>query len=104
MICDFSSKASQEIVIFRFTNLSENKITLNYDTKIWHNGKEINTEQNSDEFRKTINLEKNEIITTNCENQWKEYSIFSAFVHNQTSEKYVSLTKFELTNIITEND
>ena len=43
MICDFSSTASQEVVIFRFTNLSENKITLNYETLIWHEGKEINT-------------------------------------------------------------
>ena len=33
MICDFSSTASQEIVVFRFTNLSENNITLNYETK-----------------------------------------------------------------------
>ena len=104
MICDFSSTASQEIVIFRFTNLSENKITLNYETLIWHDGKEINTEQNSDEFRKTINLNNNEIITINCENKWKEYSVFSAFVHNETNEKYISLTKFELINITTENE
>ena len=99
MICDFSSTASQEIVVFRFTNLSENNIILNYETQIWYDGKEINTEQNLDEFRKTINLENNEIITTNCENQWKKYAIFSAFVHNETSERYVSLTKFELKEI-----
>ena len=104
MICDFSSTANQELIVFRFTNLSENNITLNYETQIWYDGKEINTEHNSDEFRKTINLENNEIITTNCENQWKEYAIFSAFVHNETNERYVSLTKFELTNITTKND
>lgn len=104
MVCDFSSTASQEIVVFRFTNLNENKITLNYETQIWNKEKNINTEQNENEFRKTINLERNQIITTNCENKWKEYSIFSAFVHNETQEKYVSLTKFELINITTEND
>ena len=104
MICDFSSTASQELIVFRFTNLSENNITLNYETQIWYDNKEINTEHNSDEFRKTINLENNEIITINCENQWKEYSIFSAFVHNETNERYVSLTKFELINITTKND
>jgi len=104
MICNFSSTASQEIVVLKFTNLSENNITLNYETQIWHDDKEINTEQNSDEFRKTISIENNEIITTNCDNKWKEYAIFSAFVHNETNEKYVSLTKFELTNITTEND
>jgi len=105
MICDFSSTASQEIVIFRFTNLSENNITLNYETQIWDGkDRQDNTELNLDEFRKTINLENNEIITTNCENQWKEYAIFSAFVHNETNERYVSLTKFELINITTENE
>ena len=104
MICDFSSTASQEIVVFRFTNLKDNKMILNYETQIWYDDKEINPEQNSDEFRKTINLDNNEIITTNCENQWKGHSIFSAFVHNKTNERYVSSTKFELTNITTEND
>ena len=104
MVCDFSSTASQEIVIFRFTNLNKNKVTLNYETQIWNKDTNIKTEQNSNEFRKTINLEKNQIITTNCENKWKEYSIFSAFVHNETKEKYVSLTKFELINITTAND
>ena len=104
IICDFSSTASQEIVVFRFTNLSEDKITLNYETKIWYDGKEINPEQNSDEFRKTIRLEDNEIITINCHNKWKEFTIFSAFVHNKTSERYVSLTKFELTNITTTHE
>ena len=104
IICDFSSTASQEIVVFRFSNLSENKITINYETQIWHDDKEINTEQNTDEFRKTINLDNNEIITINCENIWKEYSIFSAFIHNETREKHISLTKFELINITTENE
>ena len=104
IICDFSSTASQEVVVFRFSNLSKNKITINYETQIWHDDKEINTEQNTDEFRKTINLDNNEIITINCENIWKEYSIFSAFIHNETREKYISLTKFELINITTENE
>ena len=104
MICDFSSTASKEIIVFKFTNLSEEKITLNYETEIWNDSIKINTEQNADEFRKTINLNSNQIITTNCENQWNEHAIFSAFIHNETSERYVSLTKFELTNITTEND
>ena len=104
MICDFSSTASTERVILKFTNLSEEEITLNYETEIWNDSIKINTEQNADEFRKTINLNSNQIITTNCENQWKEYTIFSSFIHNKTSERYVSLTKFELTNITTEND
>ena len=104
MICDFSSTASKEMIIFRFTNLSEEEITLNYETEIWNDSIKINTEQNADEFRKTINLNINQTITTNCENQWNEYAIFSAFIHNKTSERYDSLTKFELTNITTEND
>ena len=29
MICDFSSTASQELIVFRFTNLRDKEITLN---------------------------------------------------------------------------
>ena len=104
MICDFSSTASREIIALKFTNLSEEEVTLNYETEIWHDSIKINTEQNADEFRKTINLNSNQIITINCENQWNEYAIFSAFIHNKTSERHSSLTKFELINITTEND
>ena len=104
MICDFSSTASKEMIIFKFTNLSEEKITLNYETEIWNDSIKINTEQNADEFRKTITLNGNQIITANCENQWRGHTILSAFIHNETSERYVSLTKFELTNITTSND
>ena len=88
MICDFSSTASQEIIIFRFTNLSENHIILNYETQTWYDDKKTNTEQNVEEFRKTVSLEKDEIITTNCEDQWNGHSIFSAFIHKETSERW----------------
>ena len=104
MICDFSSTASQELIVFRFSNLSGKEIALKYETKIWYNNKEINTEQNSEEFRKTIRLESNEIITINCHNEWKEFTIFSAFIHNETSERYATLTQFELTNITTTHE
>ena len=45
MICDFSSTASKEMIIFRFTNLSEEKIKLYYETEIWNDSIKINTEQ-----------------------------------------------------------
>jgi len=104
LICDFSSTASQELLVFRFTNLSNEKITLDYSTKIWNNSTEVDTELNSDEFRKTIQLEANEILTSDCNNENKDFTIFSAFVHNTTQERFVTLTKFELTNITTENE
>ena len=102
--CDFSSTSSQEIIILKFTNLSEETITLNYETKIWHHDKEITVSKNSEEFRKNIKLNENQTITTNCDNQWREHTIFSAFIDNTTNEKYVSLTKFELINITISND
>lgn len=102
--CDFSSTAKQEVIIFRISNLSNKEITLNYETQIWHNEKKIDTSKNLDEFLKTVKLKENETIITNCENQWKEHTIFSGFVDNETNEKYISLTKFELTNINTENE
>ena len=103
-ICDFSSTASQELVVFRFTNLTNENINLSYSTKIWNNNKEVNLEQNPEEIRTNIRLLANETKISNCENNNKEYTIFSGFVHNKTQERYQSLTKFELTNIITENE
>lgn len=103
-ICNFSSTASQELIIFKFTNITQEEITLIYETKMWNNDKQINTEQNIEEFRKTIRLDKNEIITTNCENKWNEYNIFSAFIDNENNERYPYLTRFELYNLTTKNE
>lgn len=104
LACDFSSTASQEIIVLRFTNLINKTITINYNTEIWHNDKKVSNEQNLDEFRKEIKLINNQVITIDCENKWKEYTIFSGFIHNETYEKYISLTKFELTNISINNE
>ena len=103
-ICDFSSTASQELVVFRFTNLTNENINLSYSTKIWNNNTEVNIEQNTEEIRTNISLLANETKISDCENNNKEYTIFSGFVHNTTQERYPTLTKFELTNIITENE
>ena len=47
---------SQELVVFRFTNLTNENINLSYSTKIWNNNKEVNLEQNSEEIRTNISL------------------------------------------------
>ena len=102
--CEFSSTASQELVVFKISNLINNNINLNYSTKIWNNGKEVETELNPEEFRKSIKLQANEVFISDCETNNKEYTIFSGFVHNTTQERYPTLTKFELINITTENE
>ena len=104
MVCDFSSTASQELIVFKFTNLCDKKIKLEYETKIWNNNKEINTEQNSEEFRKIIRFERSEIITTNCLAEWHGYNIFSAFIENETKKRHAYLTKFTLHNLTTTDE
>ena len=70
-----------------------------------NNSKEVNTELNIDEFRKTIKLQANETLSSSCENnEMKKFTVFSSFIHNTTGEKYVTLTKFELTNITTKHE
>ena len=103
-ICDFSSTASQELVVFRFTNLKSQKIQVSYDVKIW-NDSCLNCEQDSEEFRKNIYLKENEIFYSDgCKAETKDYNIFSGFVHNESFEKYTSLTKFELKNLRANNE
>ena len=104
-VCDFSSTASQELLVFRFTNLTNNNIILDYTTELSNNSTEVDTELNIDEFRKTIRLEAHETLSSSCENNdMKQFTIFSSFIHNTTGEKYVTLTRFELTNITTKNE
>ena len=103
-ICDFSSTASQEMIVFKYTNLSASDITITYTTKISHKNSEINTEQNLEEFRKTIKIPEGEIIETNCESKWNEYNIFRGFVAKDTREQYIYLTEFILENLKIEND
>ncbi len=104
IVCEFSSTASQEMIVFKFSNLTNRNITLDYETTLWHNETKVNTEQNQEEFRKTIRLEANEIIEINCQKDLKEFAIFSGFIHNETLERFISLTKFELININIKNE
>ena len=102
--CEFSSTASQELVVFKISNLSNDNINLKFSTKIWNYGKEVETELNPEEFRRRIRLKANEVFISDCDIHNKEYTIFSGFVHNTTMERYPTLTKFELINITTENE
>ena len=103
-ICDFSSTASQEIIVFRYTNLSNSDLIITYTSKVSYKDSQENTEQNLDEFRKTIKISEGEIIETNCESNWNEYNIFRGFVENKTGETYIYLTEFNLENLKIENE
>ena len=98
--CNFSSTAKQEVIVFKFTNLISQNILLSYKADIWHNDVCTNCEQESEESRYTIQIPSNETITTNCNSEWKSFTIFSAFITNDDQEqRYESLTKFELKEI-----
>ena len=95
--CEFSSTAKQEVVAFRFTNLINQTISLSYKIEMWNNDQCLNCNKETKEHQKTLTLSNNEIITTNCNSEWKNLVIFSAFITNDNEEKrYESITKFEL--------
>ena len=97
--CNFSSTAKQEVIVFKFTNLIAQNILLSYKANIWHDDVCINCEQESNESRYTIHIAENQTITTSCNDKWKEFAIFSAFITNDDETRYESLTKFELKEI-----
>ena len=98
--CEFSSTAKQEVVAFRFTNLINQTISLSYVTEIWNNDQCLNCNQETKEHHKSLTIYSNKIITANCNNEWKEFTIFSAFITNENEAKrYESITKFELKEI-----
>tara|TARA_B100000902_G_scaffold399539_1_gene470887 strand:+ start:13 stop:429 length:417 start_codon:yes stop_codon:yes gene_type:complete len=94
-LCDFSSTASQELIVFKYTNLTNQDLILSFNYKIWkiQNIKETALENN----RIYIKIKADEIKIDNCYSN--EFNIFSSFVHNETFEKFNYLKKFELTNI-----
>ena len=99
-VCDFSSTASQELAIFKFTNLTNQTISLSYTTELWNNDQCLNCNQETEEYKKSLSLSSHEIITSNCNNEWKSLVIFSAFITNDNEAKrHESITKFELTEI-----
>jgi len=54
----------------------------------------------TEEYKKSLSLSSHEIITSNCNNEWKSLVIFSAFITNDNEAKrHESITKFELTEI-----
>jgi hypothetical protein len=98
--CEFSSTAKQEVIAFRFTNLINQTINLNYTTELWNNDQCLNCNQETKEHQKSLTLSSNEIITANCNGEWKGLVIFSAFITNDNEAKrHESITKFELTEI-----
>ena len=97
-VCDFSSTAKQEIIIFKFTNLIHQNISVNYNANIWHNDICISCNQN-EESSHTIQIASDETIIFDCKDERKDAVIFSAFITNTDSKRYESLTKFELNEI-----
>ena len=95
----FKGTAKQEVIVFKFTNLIAQNILLSYKANIWHDDVCVNCEQESNESRYTIHISDNQTITTSCNDKWKEFAIFSAFIANDDETRYESLTKFELKEI-----
>ena len=97
-LCDFSSTADQEVVIFKFTNLTNKNISVKYKANIWHNDICINCDQNEEGFY-TIQIASNEVVLFDCHDKWNDEVIFSGFVSIKEKTNYKSLTKFELNKI-----
>ena len=95
--CDYSSTAQQEIIVFRFENLTQNKLSVEFFTNLWYN--HVSSKQSLEESRINIELNAREIIEANCENKNEVFYIFSNFTINGYSEGYNKLTKFELKDL-----
>ena len=101
--CDFDGQFNQEIVVFKIENFSAQAITVQWDSKIWYDNSCINCEQDSPEFRKVTRVEKGKTLEGNC-GENNALRIFSKFTENLEDmpgvDKIVTLTKFELENLI----
>jgi len=95
--CDPSSGLDQEVIHFRFTNLSSNDIVLDWQLDLYYDG-ECKT-CGVGEYLRNVTIPANQVIETDCENGPNaQYRLFSKFIDPAYSGG-ARLTAFQLNNL-----
>ncbi len=95
---DITNGIHQENAVLKFVNTTNKKLTIDWDLKIWYNGKCVNCDKNDKEHHFAIQLNAGETKKGSCETRYKnrELVIFSKFLNMKNKS---TLSKFELHNV-----
>ena len=92
---DIKNGLHQEYKFLTIKNLTAQKVEVSYNKEMWYDGKCMNCNKTSEEYRFKVILEPNQSVSGNCGKKDKALSIFSKMLDMKKSE----LTKFEIKNI-----
>ena len=95
---DGQTVREQNVVLFRFTNLTGDAKTLNWRTKIFRDGECLNCHRiERDEYAHEISLEANQVLEADCSSiDDQSMYIFDNFVKHVPGMPTTRLTDFEL--------
>lgn len=101
--CNSVQVKNQVLVLFRFTNLTANKLTFSWITKVWRNNVCSNCDNlNDSEYAHSITLNSNEIVTADgLSKENKSLYIFANFIKLSPGMSSQTLTNFEFVNMST---
>lgn len=100
--CEFIEQFNQQYIILKITNHSSKNILMHWDQQLWYDNQCVNCEQFSEEYRKNIIVNANEVVIGSCveNNPLRVFSKFTEDLKDMPGvNKITELTKFELKNI-----
>ena len=100
--CEFVEQFNQQYIMLKITNHSNKDILVRWDQELWYDNQCINCEQFSEEYRKNIVVNANEMVIGNCikNNPLRIFSKFTDALKDMPGVNEITeLTKFELKNI-----
>lgn len=99
--CNSSSVQNQVLLLLRFTNLTQDKLSLSWTTEIWRNNTCYNCHRlDNPEYTHTLVLNPGEIAQGSCDSKDnKSLYIFSSFVELSPGMTDQKLTDFKLNNL-----
>ncbi|MEX1000960.1 MAG: hypothetical protein WDZ35_02485 [Crocinitomicaceae bacterium] len=100
--CNTENVYNQTLVLFRFTNQTDQQLTLSWATEIWRDGKCRNCDEiDSPEHNFELKFKPNEIITGDCSRSNKALYVFANFIKLAPGMSDQQLTDIKFVNLQT---
>ena len=100
--CEYTEQFNNEFLIVKISNLTNSELILEWKEELWYDDNCINCESVSNEFNKTVTIQKNTTIEGDCLTP-NALRIFSKFTEDLTDmpgiDKIIILTDFQLKNL-----
>ena len=100
--CEYTDRFDTEYVLLKIRNTGNTSKTIEWTEELWYDNKCINCETDSDEYRKMIQINEQDIVTGDCVtyNDLRIFSKYTSEIEEMPGlKKIYKLTNFKLNNI-----